>query len=145
MLEAVSYLPDDKWEHYEDTTYTKTDVDSNHDNYNNVCRIFNDHVRINNNNDAILTNQERFDDHEPMGDDDDDIGDLDDYLNNAPYYVDEEEEEFKERRGKLLGIPYKKPPTFKSEKFKVIKYSFGSAEEYVAIKEYEYDIWIRTK
>ncbi|GKC84795.1 hypothetical protein Tco_1140512, partial [Tanacetum coccineum] len=99
-------------------------------------------TRINNDNDAIQANQERFDDHEPMKDDDDDIGDLGDYLipNYAPYYVDKEEERFKERRSKLLGIPYKKPPTFKSKKFKVIKYSFGPAEGYVAIKEYQYDI-----
>ncbi|GJR15346.1 VIER F-box protein 2 [Tanacetum coccineum] len=70
-------------------------------------------------NDAIQVNQERVDNHEPMEDDDDDIGDLDDYLipQDASYYVDEEEERFKERRSKLLGIPYKKPPTFKYEKF----------------------------
>ncbi|GJZ32361.1 hypothetical protein Tco_0577797 [Tanacetum coccineum] len=77
---------------------------------------------INNDNDAIQANQELFDDHQPMKDyDDDDIGDLDDYLiqNDAPYYVNEEEERFKERRSKLLGIPYKKPPTFKSVKFEV--------------------------
>ncbi|GJR56537.1 hypothetical protein Tco_1407058 [Tanacetum coccineum] len=44
-----------------------------------------------------------------MEDDDDDISDLDDYLipNDASCYVDEEEERFKERRSKLLGIPYK--------------------------------------
>ncbi|GKD50276.1 hypothetical protein Tco_1279252, partial [Tanacetum coccineum] len=79
--------------------------------------------------------------------DDDDMGDLDDYLipKDAPYYVDEEEERLKERRSKLLGIPYKKPSTFKSEKFEVIKYSFGPAEEYVAIRKYEYDIWVKTK
>ncbi|GJQ93716.1 hypothetical protein Tco_0004855 [Tanacetum coccineum] len=103
------------------------------------------------NNNAIQANQEWFDDHEPMeyddDDDDDDIGDLDDYLipKDSPYYVDEEEEGFKERRRKLLGIPYKKPPMFKSKKFEVVKYSFGPAEEYVAIREYEYDIWVRTK
>ncbi|GJY14277.1 putative reverse transcriptase domain, reverse transcriptase zinc-binding domain protein [Tanacetum coccineum] len=103
----------------------------------------------NDDNDAIQVNQERFNDHEPIkdDDDDDDIGDMDDYLipNDASYYVDEEEERFKERRSKLLGIPYKKPLTFKSKKFKVIKYSLGQAEEYLAIKEYEYDIWLRTK
>ncbi|GKB37821.1 hypothetical protein Tco_0882763 [Tanacetum coccineum] len=62
---------------------------------------------------------EWFDNHEPMEGDDDDIGDLDDYLipQDASYYVDEEEERFKERKSKLLGIPYEKPPTFKSEKF----------------------------
>ncbi|GJV94541.1 hypothetical protein Tco_1546118 [Tanacetum coccineum] len=82
---------------------------------------------INNDNDAIQGNQEQFDDHQPMeDDDDDDIGDLDDYLiqDDAHYYVNEEEERFKERRIKLLGIPYKKPPTFKSEKFEVIKFQY---------------------
>ncbi|GJV49591.1 retrovirus-related pol polyprotein from transposon TNT 1-94 [Tanacetum coccineum] len=61
---------------------------------------------------------EWFDNHEPMEGDDDDIGDLEDYLipQDASYYVDEEEERFKERKSKLLGIPYVKPPTFKSEK-----------------------------
>ncbi|GJU08995.1 hypothetical protein Tco_1125425 [Tanacetum coccineum] len=93
-----------------------------------------------------FANQEWFDDHEPMKDDDD-IGDLDDYLipKDAPYYVDEEEEGFKERRSKLLGIPYKKPPTFKFKKFELIKYSFGPVEEYAAIREYEYAIWVRTE
>ncbi|GJS60309.1 hypothetical protein Tco_0655093 [Tanacetum coccineum] len=80
-------------------------------------------------------------------DDDDDIRDLDDYLipNDASYYVDEEEERFKERKSKLLRIPYEKPPTFKSEKFEVINYSLGPNEEYAAIKEYECDIWVLTK
>ncbi|GJY96321.1 hypothetical protein Tco_0513231 [Tanacetum coccineum] len=69
-----------------------------------------------------LTNQERFDDHKPKEDDDNDTGDLDDYLvqNDAPYYVDKEEESFKERRSKLLEMPYEKPPTFKSERFEFI-------------------------
>ncbi|GKB19939.1 hypothetical protein Tco_0853862 [Tanacetum coccineum] len=101
-------------------------------------------------NDAIQVDQELFDDHEPMyddDDDDDDIIDLEDYLirQDASYYVDEEKERFKERKSKLLRMPYEKPPTFKSEKFKVIKYLLGPTKEYVAIKEYEYDIWIRTK
>ncbi|GJS71238.1 hypothetical protein Tco_0704079 [Tanacetum coccineum] len=74
---------------------------------------------FNNANDAIQAYQEWFDDHEPMEGDDDDIGDLDDYLipHNASYYIDEEEQRFKERRSKLLGIPYEKPPTFKFAKF----------------------------
>ncbi|GJX85761.1 hypothetical protein Tco_0336535 [Tanacetum coccineum] len=74
-----------------------------------------------------------------MEDDDDDISDLDDYLipNDASCYVDEEDERFKERKSKLLGIPYEKPPTFKFEKLEVIKYSLGLAEEYVAIREYD--------
>ncbi|GKD81205.1 hypothetical protein Tco_1348044 [Tanacetum coccineum] len=100
-----------------------------------------------NDNDAIEANQEWFVDHEPIDDDDDDIENLDDYLipKDTHCYVDEEEEGFKERKRKLLGIMYKKPPTFKSEKLEVIKYSFGPAKEYVAIREYEYDIWVRSE
>ncbi|GKB36009.1 hypothetical protein Tco_0880951 [Tanacetum coccineum] len=88
--------------------------------------------------------QERFDNHK-LVEDDDDIMDLNDYLirQDASYYVDEEER-FKEKR-KLLRMPYEKPPTFKSEKIEVIKYSLGPKEEYVAIKEYEYDIWLQTE
>nr|GEU51828.1 hypothetical protein [Tanacetum cinerariifolium] len=89
-----------------------------------------------------------FDEHKLMGDDDDDIGDLEDYLirKDPPYYVNEEEEErSKERICKLLVITCVKPPTCKSEKFEVVKNSFGPEEEYVAIKEYEYDIWVRTE
>nr|GEV44880.1 reverse transcriptase domain-containing protein [Tanacetum cinerariifolium] len=59
--------------------------------------------------------------------------------------IKNEEERFIERRSKLLWIPYKKPPTFKFENFKVIQYLLGPAEEYVAIKEYEYDIWLSRK
>ncbi|GKE02818.1 hypothetical protein Tco_1390801, partial [Tanacetum coccineum] len=55
-----------------------------------------------------------------MGDEDDDIGDLKDYLirKDPSYYVNEEDEKFKERRCKLLGIPCVKPPTCKKQKFK---------------------------
>ncbi|GKE36637.1 hypothetical protein Tco_1460042, partial [Tanacetum coccineum] len=96
----------------------------------------------NNDNDAIQADQEWFDNHK-----DDDIMDLEDYFirQDASYYVDEEEERFKERKRKLLGMPYKKPPTFKYERFEVIKYSLGPTKEYIAIKEYEYHIWLRTE
>ncbi|GKD66031.1 hypothetical protein Tco_1308139, partial [Tanacetum coccineum] len=88
-----------------------------------------------------------FDEHELMGDNDDDIGYLEDYLiqKDHPYYVNEDEERSKERRCKLLGILYVKPPTCKAKKFEVVKYSFGPVEEYVVITEYEYDIWVRTE
>ncbi|GKC16034.1 hypothetical protein Tco_1012816 [Tanacetum coccineum] len=99
----------------------------------------------NNDNDTIQADQEWFNNHEPLKDYD--IMYIDDYLipQDASYYFDEEVERFKERKSKLLGMPNEKPPTFKFEKFKVIKYSLGPAEEYVAIKEHEYDIWLRTK
>nr|GEU88591.1 uncharacterized mitochondrial protein AtMg00810-like [Tanacetum cinerariifolium] len=60
-----------------------------------------------------------FDNHEPMENNDDDSKDLGDYLipNEGPCYVNKEDERPKERMCKLLGIPYMKPPTCKSEKF----------------------------
>ncbi|GKC19725.1 hypothetical protein Tco_1021875 [Tanacetum coccineum] len=73
-----NYLPNDKWEHRKDTTYIKSNVNSNYDAYNNVCQMFRNRAGINNDNDAIQANQEWFDEHEPMEDDDDDMGDLDD-------------------------------------------------------------------
>nr|GEU37420.1 hypothetical protein [Tanacetum cinerariifolium] len=36
---------------------------------------------------------------------------------NPPYYVSEEEQKYKERRCKLLGVPYVKPLTCKTKKF----------------------------
>ncbi|GJW29217.1 putative ribonuclease H-like domain-containing protein [Tanacetum coccineum] len=61
----------------------------------------------NNDNDAIQVDQERFDNHEPKEGDDDDIGDLEDYLipQDASYYVDEDEERFKEKKSNHLGYP----------------------------------------
>ncbi|GJT11519.1 reverse transcriptase domain-containing protein [Tanacetum coccineum] len=89
-----------------------------------------------NNNDEIQENRECFDEHKPM-EDSDDIRDLDDYLvrNDAPFIVDDEEERSKERKCKLLGIPYVKPPICKSAKLEEIKYSFGPAEEYVTMDQ----------
>ena len=70
-----------------------------------------------------------------------------DYLieKDHPYFVNKEKEKTKEKRCKLLGIPYAKPPTYKTEKFEVVKYSFEPLEEYVAIKELKHDIWVRTE
>ncbi|GKB66180.1 hypothetical protein Tco_0927592 [Tanacetum coccineum] len=53
-----------------------------------------------------------FDKYEPKGDDDD-IENLDDYSipKDAPYFVNKEDEKLRERRSKLLGMPYMKPPT----------------------------------
>nr|GEU59448.1 ribonuclease H-like domain-containing protein [Tanacetum cinerariifolium] len=86
-------LPNDEWEHCEETTYIKSNANYNYETYNKVCQMFKNRAVINNNNEVIQANQEWFDEHEPIGDDDDDddMGDLDDYLilNDAPYYVDE--------------------------------------------------------
>ncbi|GJZ25252.1 hypothetical protein Tco_0562711 [Tanacetum coccineum] len=73
--------------------------------------ISNDNAGTNNHN-KTQENEGWFDEHKLMEDDDDDISDLEDYLiqKDPPYYVNKEEERSKERRCKLLGISYVKPP-----------------------------------
>ncbi|GJU54001.1 hypothetical protein Tco_1227715 [Tanacetum coccineum] len=109
------YSPIDEWKDSEHSTYIETDASSNQNTYNNIFQIVMDHNKT-------QGKHGWFDEHELMGDDDDDIGDLEDYLirKDPPYYVNEKEERSKERRCKLLRIPYVKPPTCKSEKFEVV-------------------------
>nr|GEW33245.1 hypothetical protein [Tanacetum cinerariifolium] len=61
---------------------------------------------------------------------------------NAIYYHEErenkEEHENKERC-ELFDNPHHDAPICKIRRFKIIKYSFGEDEEYVALKEHEYD------
>lgn len=68
------------------------------------------------------------------------MDEFDEYLNTYDYskFIDKGKEEFIKRKCQLLGIAYHNPPTIVSEKFKVIKYSLGPCEEYVAIKTKEY-------
>ncbi|GJW72814.1 hypothetical protein Tco_0132184 [Tanacetum coccineum] len=56
----------------------------------------------------------------------------------------EKEEQHKEGRCYLFDDPAREPPVCKIRRFEIIKYSFGQEEEYVAIKEYEYDDLTRT-
>lgn len=68
------------------------------------------------------------------------IEELDEYLNVDHYFksVDKDEESFKKRKCQLLGTPYEKPPTFTAEIYKVVKYSLGPNDEFVAIKTIDY-------
>ncbi|GJS24851.1 hypothetical protein Tco_0453483 [Tanacetum coccineum] len=87
-----------------------------------------------------------YDKQERKRDSREDIGDLVNYLipNNAPYYANGEEMQYKERCG-LLGNPHQEPPTCKTERFEVVKYSFGPSKRYIAIKEYGYYDWATTE
>nr|GEV92955.1 putative reverse transcriptase domain-containing protein [Tanacetum cinerariifolium] len=107
-----NYLSIDEWKDYEHTTCIETNVSSNQNTYDNVCQIIINHSET-------KAKQGCFDEHKLMEDDDDDIGDLEVYLiqKDPPYYVNKDGERSKERRCKLLRIPYVKPPTCKSEKF----------------------------
>ncbi|GKF99913.1 hypothetical protein Tco_0301604, partial [Tanacetum coccineum] len=122
-----------EWEDFEHANHKGADTNSSYNPYLDVSRIFNDHAGTNNTYET-QNNEEWFYNNKRMKNDDDDIGDFEDYLirKDPPYYIDEEEEKSKERRCKLLGIPYVKPPTCKSEKFEVVKYSLGPEEEYVS-------------
>ncbi|GJW27150.1 hypothetical protein Tco_0040961 [Tanacetum coccineum] len=50
-----------------------------------------------------------------------------------------EEEQENEERCELFDNHHQETPVCKIRRFKIIKYSFGEDEEYVAIKEHEYD------
>ncbi|GJW11824.1 hypothetical protein Tco_1577651 [Tanacetum coccineum] len=50
-----------------------------------------------------------------------------------------EEEHENEERCELFDNPYQETPVCNIRRFEMIKYSFGQDEEYVAIKEHEYD------
>ena len=65
-------------------------------------------------------------------------GELDDCLNKDPYLklADKHNEEFIKERCQQLGIT-DNLPMINSEKFEVIKYSFGPYEDYVATKAKE--------
>ncbi|GJT20685.1 hypothetical protein Tco_0890622 [Tanacetum coccineum] len=119
------YFQDNEWyEALEDGT------DANSNPYLNISQIFNNHEEKNKV-ETIKDEKELMDDY--------DMGNLDDHLisNNAPYY--EEEKQYKEKRCELLWNPQENPPTCKIERFKVINYSFGPAEGFVAINECGYD------
>ncbi|GJR17862.1 hypothetical protein Tco_0966389 [Tanacetum coccineum] len=58
--------------------------------------------------------------------------------------IQEKEEQHEEGRCDLFDDPAQEPPVCKIRRFEMIKYSFGQEEEYVAIKEYEYDDLTRT-
>ncbi|GJV06693.1 hypothetical protein Tco_1344349 [Tanacetum coccineum] len=62
---------------------------------------------------------------------------------NASYQASDEECE--EDRCELLRNPHQEPSVCEIRRFKMIKYSFGPLEKYIAIKECEYDDLKRTE
>ncbi|GJW23328.1 hypothetical protein Tco_0033950 [Tanacetum coccineum] len=127
---------DVEWEDFEHADHIGTDA--NYNPYLDISQIFNHRAGKSN-------KKEIKDERKPM--DDYGIGDSDDHLvsNNALNYLNEEKEQYKERGCGLLTNPHKIPPTYKIERFEVIKYSFRPAEEFVAIKECGYNDWMKTK
>ncbi|GJY58645.1 hypothetical protein Tco_0458537 [Tanacetum coccineum] len=67
--------------------------------------------------------------------DDDDLEGLIDYLEPTLYegFFNSGDEEYKERKYELLGMPYIKPPSILIEKVNVTRYSIGPGEVYTNI------------
>ncbi|GJZ49832.1 hypothetical protein Tco_0604022 [Tanacetum coccineum] len=68
--------------------------------------------------------------------DDEDLEGIIDYLEPTLYngFIDSDDEEYKERKCRLLGMPYIKPPLILIEKVNVTRYSIGPREVYRKIK-----------
>ncbi|GJV48196.1 hypothetical protein Tco_1438408 [Tanacetum coccineum] len=80
------------------------------------------------NDDEVIREEGKPNDNHGIGDFDNDlVGD------NPPYHASEEEEQYEEARCELLGNPRQEPPVCKITRFEV-KYSYGPAEKYIAIK-----------
>nr|GEZ15646.1 hypothetical protein [Tanacetum cinerariifolium] len=126
---------DAEWEDFIHANHIGTNA--NYNPYLDISRIFNCR--------AGKSNEEEIkDEREPMNGYG--VGDSDDHLvlNNAPDYANEEEEQYKEGRCKLLNNPREILPTCKIKRFEVMKYSIGPTKEFVAIKECGHDDWMRT-
>ncbi|GKC18559.1 hypothetical protein Tco_1020709 [Tanacetum coccineum] len=122
----IYYSPITDSENYEHTSQIETDVNSNYNPYLDVSIIFETRAGTNYD-DTIQT----------KGDNDNDIEDLDDYLvrDDAPFIINEEGERFKEKRCKLLGIPYKKPPKCKSKSLSIWKAFGGNTRDLGSLGE----------
>ncbi|GJT45083.1 hypothetical protein Tco_0953798 [Tanacetum coccineum] len=130
------YSPFSNWKNHINEVYTNTNIDANYNPYMDVSRTFNNHEGWNDEKD-ILEERERNDDHG--------IDNLDNdlVLDNASYH--DNNEEYKENRCEFLRNPRQEPLVCEIRRFEIIKYSFRSAEKYLAINECEYAGFTRTK
>ncbi|GJU54940.1 hypothetical protein Tco_1228654 [Tanacetum coccineum] len=109
-----------------------------HDQMRRLEILFNNHTRRNNE-EAIHEERKPNDNHGIRNFDNDLV------WNNAPCHANEEEDQYGEDRCELLENPCQELPVCKIGSFEVIKYSFGPAQKYIAIKECEHGNWKRTK
>nr|GEX81491.1 retrovirus-related Pol polyprotein from transposon TNT 1-94 [Tanacetum cinerariifolium] len=100
-------------------TYVNTNGNSNYDPYLDINRIFGMNGKTSKDDDIHGKEERERDSRE-------DTGDIVDYLisNNAPYYANGEEMQYKVERCELLRNPHQEPPACKAERFEVVKYSF---------------------
>nr|GEU93129.1 hypothetical protein [Tanacetum cinerariifolium] len=79
--------------------------------------------------------------------DDDDLVGIIDYLEPTLYdgFINSDDEEYKERKYRLLGMLYIKPPLILIEKVKVTRYRVGPGEVYTKIKVSKVEELSRTR
>nr|GEV08182.1 hypothetical protein [Tanacetum cinerariifolium] len=79
--------------------------------------------------------------------DDDNLEGIIDYLEPTLYdgFIDSADEEYKERKCRLLGMPYIKPPPILIEMVKVTRYSIDPGEVYTKIKVSKVEELSRTR
>ncbi|GKA59283.1 hypothetical protein Tco_0758596 [Tanacetum coccineum] len=79
-------------------------------------------------------------------DDEDDLNGIVDYLELKPHdgIIDIEDETYKERMCKLLGMTYKEPSPILTEKVEVTRYTIGPGKSYTKVKILEIDEMPRT-
>ncbi|GJU40761.1 zinc knuckle CX2CX4HX4C containing protein [Tanacetum coccineum] len=77
----------------------------------------------------------------------DDLEGIIDYLEPTSYdgFIDLDDEAYKERKFRFLGIPYIKPPLILIEKVKVTRYSVGLGEVYIKVKVSDVEELPRTR
>nr|GEW36643.1 hypothetical protein [Tanacetum cinerariifolium] len=100
---------------------------SNMNDHEYVSRKLNNHAGSNDE-EVIREERKPNDDHGIINFDNDLVQD------SAPYHTSEEEEKYNKDRCEMLGNPHQKLLVCKIRRFKMIKFSFGPVEKYIAIK-----------
>nr|GEX95491.1 hypothetical protein [Tanacetum cinerariifolium] len=126
------------WRNHIHVAYANTNINANYNPYLDVSRAFNNYKER----DYEETINEERDPNDANA-----IGNLDYDLvtDNVSYHDNEEKEHIDEDRCEFLRNPRQEPPVYKIRRFAMIKYSFGSNENYIAIKECEYEDLTRTE
>nr|GEU48966.1 hypothetical protein [Tanacetum cinerariifolium] len=120
--------PFTNWRNHICGLYANANLQATYDPYLDVYRVFGRNSRASSDRD-IQDIKEPRNNH--------DMEDFESNMarNDAPYYSNEEKEQQNEERCELFDDPAQDPPVCKIERFEVIKYSFGPAEKFIAIKK----------
>ncbi|GKC03306.1 hypothetical protein Tco_0994916 [Tanacetum coccineum] len=72
-----------------------------------------------------------------VSEDKDDLEGITDYLEPTSYdgFIDPDDEAYKQKRNKLLGMPYTEPPPIIKEEAEITKYNLGAGEKIFPIQK----------